>query len=177
MSGWWEQAAKAVSEQFTPAAAFRAYRNICDGSGFDPYREPMFDRVWVRAERGGVTFGLQFGDGTMEGWLDSDVRPPSEWGSASRQLLLQEISDRLFDEVERRKNPYHDFVAFAERVGVEGGGELLDWQREFAEGVERGDVDVTLASGLFERRRWVAEVMRRYDELRAEAPARRGENG
>lgn len=171
MSGWWEQAAKAVSERFTPAVAFRAYRDICEGTGFDPYREPMFERVWVRAERDGTTFGLQFGGMTMEGWLHADAAAlPSEWVVA-RGLALEQISDRLFERVERQKNPYHDFVAFAEQAGVEGGGQLADWQREFAEQVERGNVDVAAIAGRKGRKEWTAKMMRRYEELKQAADA------
>lgn len=166
MSGWWEQAAKAVSERFTPAVAFRAYRDICAGTAFDPYREPMFERVWVRAERDGTTFGLQFGGMTMEGWLHADAAPlPSEWVVA-RRLALEQISDRLFELVERQKNPYHDFVRFAEQAGVEGGGQLADWQREFAEQVERGNVDVAAIVGRRGRKEWTAKMMRRYEDLK-----------
>lgn len=88
-------------------------------------------------------------------------------------MLLEEMADRLFEAAAKKRNPYHDFVAFAERFNrdqnvfadaVAGtASALADWQRQFAEGVERGDVDVTIAAGRRERKRWTAEVMRAFE--------------
>lgn len=171
---WYDQLARAVLERSALASAFREYRELLDGSGVDPYREPMFDRVWCEWSGRGdpsTTFGLEFGGIAIKGELHRDAGEGAGGWPAARRMLLEDTADRLFDDVEERRNPYHDFVAFAERwhqeqmtrPGVASWAPLSDWQRRFAESVERGDADVTIVGSNRDRKSWVAEVMKAFD--------------
>lgn len=180
---WYDQLARAVLERSAPTSAFRDYRELLDGSGIDPYREPMFDRVWCSSpgrRDPTTTFGLEFAGTTTEGELHRDAGEGAGGWPAVRRMLLEDMADRLFDAAAKKRNPYHDFVAFAERFTREQNAftaaatgafdALTDWQRRFAEGVERGDVDVTIAAGRRERKAWTAEVLKAF-ERRGTGPA------
>lgn len=162
---WYDQAWPAVAEAKEHAAAFRAYRDLLAGSGVDPYREPVFDRVWVRCEPRSptTTYGLQFADRTLEG----EMHPDALTMRGARDFALGELADKLLGAED--KNDYAGFVAFAERFqrDLDGFG-LADWQRRFAEAVERGDVDVTIAAGQRARKAWTGEVLRAFEEQKQE---------
>lgn len=98
---WYDQltAIARAPEHGSLRLAFGAYRDLLDGSGIDPYREPMFDRVFARAERDGTTFGLQFEDKVMEGFLHRDAGEGAGGWPAVRRMLCEDVADRLFDEV------------------------------------------------------------------------------
>lgn len=168
MSAWYDQAWPAVAEAKEHAAAFRAYRDLLAGSGVDPYREPVFDRVWVRREPRSptTTYGLQFAGRTLEG----EMHPDALTMRGARDFALGELADKLLGGAERNSD-YAGFVAFAERFqrALDTGDEDLEpWQRRFAEQVEAGDVAVAEIRQAPDVRRWTGEVLRAFEEQKKE---------
>lgn len=164
MTAWYDQAWRAVAESREFAAAFRAYRDLLAGSGVDPYREGIFERVWAARERRRptTTYGLQFAGRTIEGELHDDALSME----GARAHGLAELADQLL-AAEKDKGAYDGFVEFAERyVAASGDADLAlnDWQRRFAEQVEAGDVDPVLRAGATVTRQWTADVLRAFDD-------------
>lgn len=99
---FWDSLARHMrrSQTQTPALLFRTLlAGMDDNSQFDPYREPLFDRVWVTTEKRKpiTTYGLDFAGRTINGELHHDLRHYADW-TAARRMLLEQLAAIVLDE-------------------------------------------------------------------------------